>query len=153
MDPPRWPGERFLGTEARRAHVTLGMASPGGASQNGQATHKAVEGRGSNPPASRREEAQATNRGSTTTGAVAPRRHGREDPESAAVPRRFCCPITGLLMRDPVLIETGQTYERAAVQAWFTRQVGFVLLVPGTPFAALPFMHSLSGCCPPGQRS
>ena len=47
----------------------------------------------------------------------------RADPQAVVVPRRFLCPLTGLLMRDPVMIETGDSYERAAVTAWFQRQV------------------------------
>ena len=36
-------------------------------------------------------------------------------------PPQFLCPISLELMRDPVLTETGQTYERRNIQAWFSR--------------------------------
>eukprot|EP00899_Mesostigma_viride_P007655 jgi/Mesvir1/16891/Mv15768-RA.3 len=37
-------------------------------------------------------------------------------------PAQFLCPISCDLMRDPVmLVETGQTYERAAIEQWFAR--------------------------------
>ncbi|GBG70940.1 hypothetical protein CBR_g8241 [Chara braunii] len=31
----------------------------------------------------------------------------------------FLCPITGEIMQDPVSLETGQTYERSAIEEWF----------------------------------
>ncbi|CAN1314976.1 Putative E3 ubiquitin-protein ligase LIN-1 [Linum perenne] len=33
-------------------------------------------------------------------------------------PKDFVCPITGMLFNDPVTLETGQTYERKAIQEW-----------------------------------
>ena len=30
----------------------------------------------------------------------------------------FYCPITGVLMTEPVLAQDGQTYEKAAIQEW-----------------------------------
>ncbi|KAL6010320.1 hypothetical protein ACLOJK_000751 [Asimina triloba] len=33
-------------------------------------------------------------------------------------PKDFSCPITGQLFNDPVTLETGQTYERKAIQEW-----------------------------------
>ncbi|CAG9316645.1 unnamed protein product [Blepharisma stoltei] len=38
------------------------------------------------------------------------------------IPSDYCCPITGELMEDPVLAPDGQSYERAAITAWFQRQ-------------------------------
>lgn len=35
------------------------------------------------------------------------------------VPTSFLCPITGDVMRDPVLTAAQQTYERSAIEAWF----------------------------------
>lgn len=35
-------------------------------------------------------------------------------------PATFCCPISCEIMKDPVLAEDGQTYERDALQRWFT---------------------------------
>ncbi|XP_058095505.1 U-box domain-containing protein 17-like [Magnolia sinica] len=35
-----------------------------------------------------------------------------------AVPKDFCCPISLDLMRDPVIISTGQTYDRASIVRW-----------------------------------
>ncbi|XAR60414.1 Ubiquitin--protein ligase [Bertholletia excelsa] len=41
-------------------------------------------------------------------------------PDSFAnVPQDFICPLTGLLFEDPVTLETGQTFERAALTEWF----------------------------------
>ncbi|KAG0477879.1 hypothetical protein HPP92_012598 [Vanilla planifolia] len=36
-------------------------------------------------------------------------------------PKDFVCPITGHLFNDPVTLETGQTYERRAIQEWLKR--------------------------------
>ncbi|KAK4383382.1 U-box domain-containing protein 15 [Sesamum angolense] len=37
---------------------------------------------------------------------------------SIAVPNEFLCPITLELMTDPVIVATGQTYERESIQQW-----------------------------------
>ncbi|XP_062220203.1 U-box domain-containing protein 11-like [Phragmites australis] len=39
-------------------------------------------------------------------------------PDSVATPEDFRCPISLELMRDPVIVSTGQTYERAFIQRW-----------------------------------
>ncbi|CAN0853598.1 U-box domain-containing protein 17 [Linum grandiflorum] len=36
----------------------------------------------------------------------------------ATVPKDFCCPISLDLMRDPVIISTGQTYDRSSISRW-----------------------------------
>lgn len=36
-------------------------------------------------------------------------------------PKDFVCPITGQIFYDPVTLETGQTYERRAIQEWIHR--------------------------------
>ncbi|XP_077246554.1 putative E3 ubiquitin-protein ligase LIN-1 isoform X2 [Tasmannia lanceolata] len=36
-------------------------------------------------------------------------------------PKDFVCPITGQIFSDPVTLETGQTYERKAIQEWLKR--------------------------------
>ncbi|XP_050363758.1 putative E3 ubiquitin-protein ligase LIN-1 [Argentina anserina] len=36
-------------------------------------------------------------------------------------PKDFVCPITGQIFTDPVTLETGQTYERKAIQEWLKR--------------------------------
>ncbi|KAL9993472.1 putative U box domain, armadillo-like helical, Zinc finger, RING/FYVE/PHD-type [Helianthus debilis subsp. tardiflorus] len=36
-------------------------------------------------------------------------------------PKDFVCPITTLIFDDPVTLETGQTYERKAIQEWIDR--------------------------------
>eukprot|EP00053_Salpingoeca_punica_P007944 m.72029 g.72029 ORF g.72029 m.72029 type:complete len:537 (+) comp14398_c0_seq2:168-1778(+) len=38
------------------------------------------------------------------------------------VPAALICPLTGVLMFDPVLTDDGQAYERAAITAWFDLQ-------------------------------
>nr|CAD1826710.1 unnamed protein product [Ananas comosus var. bracteatus] len=39
-------------------------------------------------------------------------------PESLVIPEDFRCPISLELMRDPVIVSTGQTYDRAYIQRW-----------------------------------
>ncbi|VVA33781.1 PREDICTED: U-box domain-containing [Prunus dulcis] len=47
---------------------------------------------------------------------------GQEDdikkPDATAIPDDFICPISLELMRDPVIVATGQTYERSYIQRW-----------------------------------
>ncbi|KAL0396727.1 UNVERIFIED_CONTAM: U-box domain-containing protein 11 [Sesamum calycinum] len=39
-------------------------------------------------------------------------------PDSLVIPDDFRCPISLELMRDPVIVATGQTYERSYIQRW-----------------------------------
>ncbi|KAL2235084.1 U-box domain-containing protein 11-like [Sesamum indicum] len=39
-------------------------------------------------------------------------------PDSLVIPDDFLCPISLELMRDPVIVATGQTYERSYIQRW-----------------------------------
>ncbi|GKU90193.1 hypothetical protein SLEP1_g4221 [Rubroshorea leprosula] len=39
-------------------------------------------------------------------------------PDALLVPNDFLCPISLELMRDPVIVATGQTYERSYIQRW-----------------------------------
>ncbi|KAH0684969.1 hypothetical protein KY285_021706 [Solanum tuberosum] len=41
-----------------------------------------------------------------------------EKSTSIAIPNEFLCPITLQIMADPVIISTGQTYERESIQQW-----------------------------------
>lgn len=50
-----------------------------------------------------------------------PREPPPPPPQEDQAPPQFLCPISLELMRDPVLTETGQTYERRNIQAWFSR--------------------------------
>ncbi|CAK9178413.1 unnamed protein product [Ilex paraguariensis] len=45
---------------------------------------------------------------------------GKLAPQSRP-PKDFVCPITGQIFCDPVTLETGQTYERKAIQEWMKR--------------------------------
>lgn len=44
----------------------------------------------------------------------------KQTPQSRP-PKDFVCPITGQIFYDPVTLETGQTYERRAIQEWIDR--------------------------------
>ncbi|XP_031255812.1 U-box domain-containing protein 11-like [Pistacia vera] len=41
-----------------------------------------------------------------------------KQPDALAIPVDFLCPISLELMRDPVIVATGQTYERSYIQRW-----------------------------------
>ncbi|KAH7282104.1 hypothetical protein KP509_35G012000 [Ceratopteris richardii] len=43
---------------------------------------------------------------------------GCEKPSSPVIPDDFRCPISLELMQDPVIVATGQTYERSCIQKW-----------------------------------
>ncbi|KAL4194038.1 hypothetical protein AMTRI_Chr05g57220 [Amborella trichopoda] len=56
--------------------------------------------------------ADADSESSSITGGSAPKQ---------AAPKDFVCPITTQIFIDPVTLETGQTYERKAIQEWLDR--------------------------------
>ncbi|XP_022772111.1 U-box domain-containing protein 15-like [Durio zibethinus] len=39
--------------------------------------------------------------------------------QSLVIPHEFLCPITLEIMRDPVIVSSGQTFERESIQKWF----------------------------------
>ncbi|KAK1322170.1 Protein spotted leaf 11 [Acorus calamus] len=43
---------------------------------------------------------------------------GNCDPKSPVIPNDFRCPISLELMKDPVIVSTGQTYERGCIEKW-----------------------------------
>lgn len=43
----------------------------------------------------------------------------KDNSTSAVIPDAFRCPISLCLMEDPVMVSTGQTYERASIAKWF----------------------------------
>ncbi|KAL1361369.1 putative E3 ubiquitin-protein ligase LIN isoform X2 [Arachis ipaensis] len=40
---------------------------------------------------------------------------------SPSIPDEFICPLTGTVFEEPVTLETGQTFEREAIKAWFEK--------------------------------
>lgn len=48
-----------------------------------------------------------------------PRDYDLTDDQEKNVPQEFCCSITQLIMRDPVIAADGHTYEREAITQWF----------------------------------
>lgn len=42
-------------------------------------------------------------------------------PYFPSIPHEFICPLTGNLFEEPVTLETGQTFEREAIKAWFEK--------------------------------
>lgn len=44
------------------------------------------------------------------------------DLAQLAIPNEFLCPITHEIMRDPVCISDGYTYERSAIEEWLTKK-------------------------------
>ncbi|KAJ8772926.1 hypothetical protein K2173_028103 [Erythroxylum novogranatense] len=51
-------------------------------------------------------------------------------PRSTHPPKEFLCPISGSLMSDPVVVSSGQTFERVSVQV--CRELGFAPLLDDT---------------------
>ncbi|CBI18054.3 unnamed protein product, partial [Vitis vinifera] len=53
-------------------------------------------------------------------GASTPKSHGRRQKSmtDTIIPADFRCPITLDLMRDPVVVATGQTYDRTSINRW-----------------------------------
>ncbi|KAK9026161.1 hypothetical protein V6N11_039007 [Hibiscus sabdariffa] len=47
----------------------------------------------------------------------APQMSGKS--QSLVIPNEFLCPITLEIMRDPVIVASGQTFERESIQKWF----------------------------------
>ncbi|XP_042016800.1 putative E3 ubiquitin-protein ligase LIN-1 [Salvia splendens] len=43
-----------------------------------------------------------------------------------SIPKDFVCPLTGLLFRNPVTLETGETFEQEAIAGWFSTQGCFM---------------------------
>ncbi|KAL8142042.1 hypothetical protein V2J09_015074 [Rumex salicifolius] len=43
---------------------------------------------------------------------------GNRKPDAVSIPEDFLCPISLEIMRDPVIVATGQTYERSYIQRW-----------------------------------
>ena len=52
---------------------------------------------------------------------AAPARPAPPPPRDDDVPEEFLCPITFEMMTDPVIAADGHTYERRAIEAWFSR--------------------------------
>ncbi|KAG0535792.1 hypothetical protein BDA96_03G008700 [Sorghum bicolor] len=50
-----------------------------------------------------------------------PARGNDDTPGPLPTPKDFVCPITSQVFDDPVTLETGQTYERRAIQEWLDR--------------------------------
>ena len=49
-------------------------------------------------------------------------REGQQSQQELFIPDHFLCPISGDLMTDPVLIQSGQTYERVIIEKHFEAQ-------------------------------
>ncbi|KAI3696066.1 hypothetical protein L1987_79075 [Smallanthus sonchifolius] len=50
-----------------------------------------------------------------------PQQFERSTPTQSRPPKDFVCPITTQIFIDPVTLETGQTYERKAIEEWMKR--------------------------------
>ncbi|KAL1539586.1 putative E3 ubiquitin-protein ligase LIN-1 isoform X3 [Salvia divinorum] len=47
-------------------------------------------------------------------------------PVRCSIPKDFVCPLTGLLFRNPVTLETGENFEQEAIADWFSAQGCFM---------------------------
>uniref|UniRef100_A0A453PHS3 RING-type E3 ubiquitin transferase n=1 Tax=Aegilops tauschii subsp. strangulata TaxID=200361 RepID=A0A453PHS3_AEGTS len=64
------------------------------------------------------DSAKPTNGDSKTSDEAKDSPDSVKKPDTVAMPEDFRCPISLELMRDPVIVSTGQTYERAFIQRW-----------------------------------
>ncbi|KAJ8458098.1 hypothetical protein OPV22_031024 [Ensete ventricosum] len=55
-----------------------------------------------------------------SNGVLASQRKGESEIEAMVVPEHFLCPISAELMRDPVVVASGQTYDRAFIEEWLS---------------------------------
>ncbi|XP_054779547.1 putative E3 ubiquitin-protein ligase LIN-1 isoform X1 [Prosopis cineraria] len=69
----------------------------------------------------RRSQIQESEPGRSPDYAMADYDHQPHRNEKCMPPKDFVCPITSNLFDDPVTLETGQTYERKAIEEWFNR--------------------------------
>ncbi|CAM6032407.1 unnamed protein product [Sphagnum compactum] len=78
---------------------------------------QAVEDDDNDAAARRRNSATASSSSKTT---ILGDEVSSRDAEAAAIspPEEFLCPINLEIMRDPVIVATGQTYERASITRW-----------------------------------
>ncbi|EFJ08739.1 ubiquitin-protein ligase, PUB2 [Selaginella moellendorffii] len=58
---------------------------------------------------------------SMTTQDPAPEKVDSVQQQNIPIPADFCCPLSQQLMSDPVIVASGQTYERAYIQQWVDR--------------------------------
>ncbi|XP_057797907.1 putative E3 ubiquitin-protein ligase LIN-1 [Salvia miltiorrhiza] len=52
-------------------------------------------------------------------------------PVRCSIPKDFVCPLTGLLFKNPVTLETGETFEHEAIADWFSTKGCFTCPVTG----------------------
>ncbi|CAL9762348.1 unnamed protein product [Musa acuminata subsp. burmannicoides] len=55
-----------------------------------------------------------------SNGNLANQRKAERRQASVAIPEHFLCPISAELMRDPVVLASGQTYDRRFIQEWLS---------------------------------
>ncbi|XP_009403611.2 U-box domain-containing protein 9 [Musa acuminata AAA Group] len=55
-----------------------------------------------------------------SNGNLANQRKAERRQASVAIPEQFLCPISAELMRDPVVLASGQTYDRRFIQEWLS---------------------------------
>lgn len=56
--------------------------------------------------------------GINETGQGKHKQSSKPAPNSISIPNDFCCPISLELMSDPVVVSTGQTYDRSSIAQW-----------------------------------
>ncbi|GAQ88053.1 U box domain containing protein [Klebsormidium nitens] len=70
---------------------------------------------------------------------------GRVFPHGIAPPERLCCPLTGALLLDPLVLETGIPYHRKGIEFWLQRNMS-------CPATKLPVSNNV-GLPEPGVRA
>ncbi|KAJ1270452.1 hypothetical protein BS78_06G053000 [Paspalum vaginatum] len=49
-----------------------------------------------------------------------PAAEGQQEKDAVPVPPQFLCPISSRIMSDPVIVASGQTYDRQFIEEWFS---------------------------------
>ncbi|GAB2279996.1 hypothetical protein Dimus_014633 [Dionaea muscipula] len=98
-------------------------AAPSGDSSRGQTSDCAIHGRemvenssSSSPDGSKKNTDKEADEEAAKTSRKSEGQTRKMD--SVVIPEDFLCPISLEIMRDPVIVSTGQTYERSYIQRW-----------------------------------
>ncbi|KAE8696690.1 U-box domain-containing protein 13 [Hibiscus syriacus] len=76
------------------------------------------------------------------------------DHKTPVIPDDFCCPISLELMKDPIIVSTGQTYERSCIEKWLEQAQWCEangIEPPKRPSSSQP--NKTTSACSPAERT
>ena len=68
------------------------------------------------------EGGRETHPKTTLSGVATPQQKPLFRPTSTDIPHEFICPITAIIIRDPVMTADGHTYERRDIEVWLANK-------------------------------